>query len=429
MSLRRIVTVASGKGGVGKSTFAINFALTLSRVAPTILIDLDMGTSSIRNTVDATVRRDLYHFFRRGEPLDGCLTQLSAKLDPRGDFRNFAFIASPLHAMDEFIHLSEQHRTRLMHAINGLPATYVILDLRAGLDASVLDFLPHSNSGILVFTPHHPAATAAAADIVKALLFRKLRLLFAADGPLASGGGAGHQLGTINALLDQVEDSYDTRIPNLDSFLIDLHEAFGDAPIVRAMAENLASFNVHFVLNLFDGVRESFDGVVAPFVTSLHAQVSSQLAIHNLGWIVNSEEVHLGNCRRHPVVLQGRTGQPKEVASLLTDLDMLVGKSPSPPPPRPGHLPDYLMSIDPTRVLLDQLDVLDAMYREPAALQVRNNFAYIARRTLHLLGSLPPEHLGQRRLLGRLEWFQALLAPDGSLTPADGDGAGGAPLP
>ena len=45
-----------------------------------------------------------------------------------------------------------------MSAINDLPASYVVLDLRAGLDASVLDFMPHSNSGVLVFTPHHPAA-------------------------------------------------------------------------------------------------------------------------------------------------------------------------------------------------------------------------------------------------------------------------------
>jgi MinD-like ATPase involved in chromosome partitioning or flagellar assembly len=429
VSLRRIITVASGKGGVGKSTFAINFALTLARVAPTILVDLDTGTSSIRNTVDATVERDLYHFFRRSEPLERCLTRLPGSLDPAGDFRNFAFVAAPLHAMEEFTNLSSENRVKLIRAINCLPAAYVILDLRAGLDANVLDFLPHSNSGILVFTPHHPAATMAAADIVKALLFRKLRLMFASDGPLASTAGAGRQLGTINALLNQVEDSYDDRIPNLDAFLAELLQAFGDVPIVHALADNVASFCVHFVLNLFDGVRESFERAVTPFVNSLHQHVSAQLSIQNLGWIVNSEEVHVGNCRRHPVVLHPPRVADQPKASPLADLEALTRGVVGPAPAKPRRTQDYLLTIDPRRVLADQLEVLNAMYREPAALQVRDNFAYIARRALHLLGALAPDRFGQKRLLTPSELFQALLASPDGVTPVHGDGADAALLP
>ena len=55
--------------------------------------------------------------------------------------------------------------------------------MRAGLDANVIDFLPFSNSGILIFTPHLPSATLAASDIVKAILFRKLRLIFSRESP------------------------------------------------------------------------------------------------------------------------------------------------------------------------------------------------------------------------------------------------------
>ena len=38
-------------------------------------------------------------------------------------------------------------KARLIEAINGLDADYVILDMRAGLDSNVIDFLPFSNSG------------------------------------------------------------------------------------------------------------------------------------------------------------------------------------------------------------------------------------------------------------------------------------------
>ena len=426
--MRRIFPVASGKGGVGKTTFATNFALALSRIGPTALVDLDTGTSSVRNTIDAPVERDLYHFFRKGEPLERCLTPLPARLDRRGLFRDFAFVAAPKHAMEEFTNLSDSHRYRLMRAVNGLPVEFVVLDLRAGMDSNVLDFLPHSNSGVLVFTPHHPAATMAAADIVKALLFRKLRLVFAADGPLAGSEGAGQQLETINVLLDRVEDAYDERIPNLDAFLGDLLHAFGDSRLVQALMENVASFGVFFVLNMFDGVKESFETAVTPFVSTLQRYVSGNLNVHNLGWIVASPEVHQANCRRLPVVLQTPRNAPEDdeaVEKRIEQLSLELGLARSAPPKRTV---DYLLTINPEQALYDQLEVLNAMHRDTATMQVRDNFAYIARRVLHLLASSPADRFGQRRLLTPLELCQVLLSSPVA-TPAGGGDAGGAPPP
>jgi len=412
MRPKRILTVASGKGGVGKSTFATNFALALSRVAPTVLVDLDTGTSSVRNTVDAPVTKDLYHFFRKGEPLEACLTTLPEKLDPHGHFRNFAFIAAPKHAMEEFINFEEMHRYRLMRAINELPATFVVLDLRAGLDAAVLDFLPHSNSGILVFTPHHPAATAAAADIVKALIFRKLRLVLSEEGPLSANPEARAHLATINALLDKVEDVYDDTLRNLDEFLKDLVLGLGEVPAVRALAETVASFRVHFVLNMFDGVRESYEKAIVPFVSFLQRYVSSRVNLYNLGWIVHSQEVHQANCRRQPIVLANPNPAPAAVPRLeLAELEALVlgSSAPAPPPVSPR---DFLLEVDPERALVEQLEILHAMQHDAATQHVRDNFAYIARRALHALQSFPPDSFGQRRLLTPLELFESLARRD-----------------
>src|SRR5208337_415756 len=109
-------------------------------------------------------------------------------------------------------------------------------------------------------------------------------------------------------------------------------EAFGDVPIVQALADNIASFSVHFVLNLFDGVRESFERAVTPFISSLHKHVSAQLAINNLGWIVNSEEVHLGNCQRHPIVLRLPTPGENTKLSTIADLEAMVRGTAAPGP-------------------------------------------------------------------------------------------------
>src|SRR5687768_8944691 len=99
--MKRIIPISSGKGGVGKTTFAVNFALSLSRHGRTILVDLDTGTSAIRNAIDVPIEKDLYHFFRKNEPLSQCLTTLDSRLDPDGLFPNFAFVAGPLHLIEE----------------------------------------------------------------------------------------------------------------------------------------------------------------------------------------------------------------------------------------------------------------------------------------------------------------------------------------
>jgi flagellar biosynthesis protein FlhG len=87
--MARIIPVSSGKGGVGKTTFAIHYALVLARFGRTILIDLDMGTSSVRNSIDVPVLYDLYHFFRKNIPLQSCVTPLNNLLDPHQRYKNF----------------------------------------------------------------------------------------------------------------------------------------------------------------------------------------------------------------------------------------------------------------------------------------------------------------------------------------------------
>ena len=148
MMNKRIIPVSSGKGGVGKTTFAINLSLSLSRFGKTVLVDLDTGTSSVRNVIDAPVVRDLYHFFKRQTPLDQCVTQLGEKLDPQRAYGNFGFVAAPLHIVEELTNMRQSLRDKLIDAINELDAQYIILDLKAGMDPFVIDFLPQSNEFI-----------------------------------------------------------------------------------------------------------------------------------------------------------------------------------------------------------------------------------------------------------------------------------------
>ncbi|QQR72583.1 MAG: P-loop NTPase [Holophagales bacterium] len=404
---KRIIPVASGKGGVGKTTFAINFALALSRRAPTVLVDLDTGTSSVRTTLSTPVRRDLYHFHRKGTPLSDCITPLDGGLDGDGEFRNFGFVAGPLHFIADLAQPDATFRRRVAAEINTLPADYVVVDLRAGLDENVLDFLPYTNSGVLVFTPHHPTATLAASDIVKAILFRTLRLIFAPGSAVFSLPGMADSHDLIKELLEVTEDVYDESIPNLDALIKDMRDVFGPQPLLDVITDVLEDFRVHYVLNMFNGVQEGYERTLKPFVENVARNVSARPTLTQLGWVVEDERIHQANCSGRPILLDRRQIRKRPAAEadpVMAELEALassmlgISRRPRRAPALPASVPTPVAPerLDPTELLDAQLASLKAMYSDRSNDTVRENFSYLVFRALNLIAPpRAPSEFGQ----------------------------------
>ena len=425
MAIKRIIPVSSGKGGVGKTTFAINFALTLSRYGRTILVDLDTGTSAIRNAIDVPIGKDLYHFFRRGEPLAHCVSTLDDRLDPEKRYRDFGFVAGPLHLIEEITNFGAAHKGKLIEAINTLPADYVILDMRAGLDANVIDFLPFSNSGILVFTPHLPSATLAASDIVKAILFRKLRLIFSKDSPFFDTvPDSAFSFKLINELIDRVEDVYDSSVQNLDAFGFDLAENLGDHPITRTVQTTIDEFRVHYVLNLFNGVEDSFETAVKPFLDNLTRNVSARCGVTNLGWITRSDAIHQANCNRIPALLMPHRDSKKRKPAEL-DIRAMVGLEPPRMTRRADKAASRRESFDDSAArglddpLTRQLETLRSMFEQRKDDDYHANFEYVTQRTLFTMKNRRPSELGDVRVYTPAEMLASLFAKSNVPTTID----------
>lgn len=173
----RVITVTSGKGGVGKSSTSVNLAIMLSRLGKRVIIfDADFGLANIEVMLGIRPRYNLADLMFSGKELQDIVTK-----GPE----NIGFISGGS-GIQELTRLSKEQIIYLIQKLVQLDemADIIIIDTGAGISDSVLQFVTASSEVLLVATPEPTSITDVYA-LLKALnrtanfssSFTKLRMI------------------------------------------------------------------------------------------------------------------------------------------------------------------------------------------------------------------------------------------------------------
>lgn len=154
-----VLGVISGKGGVGKSVFCVNFSLALSQLGKKVLIvDLDIGMGNIEQLMGLASPCHIADILERHVSIWEAVVN-----GPE----NVSFISGG-NGFLELFRFDEQHITRFLEQIGRFRNSYdfIIFDFGAGLSDEALRFVLAVSEIILLTTPE-PTAMADGYSAVK----------------------------------------------------------------------------------------------------------------------------------------------------------------------------------------------------------------------------------------------------------------------
>ncbi|MFP4373534.1 MAG: MinD/ParA family protein [Spirochaetaceae bacterium] len=157
-SKTRIIAVASGKGGVGKTNIATNIAIGYARLGKkVVLMDADLGLANVNVVLGIIPKFNLYHVIRKQKSMQEVIMDTSYGIRIVAGASGFAKIAN----------MAEEERTNFINELAHLEnADVIIIDTSAGVSANVLSFVAAADEAIIVTTPE-PTAITDAYGIIK----------------------------------------------------------------------------------------------------------------------------------------------------------------------------------------------------------------------------------------------------------------------
>lgn len=159
--LARVITVTSGKGGVGKSNTSINLAIQFRKFGKRVIIlDADFGLANIEIMFGAVPKHNLCDLIYQGKNIKEIITWGPMEV---GFISGGSGIAGMSNLSRDYLNYIIQNLVQL-DAI----ADIIIVDTGAGISEAVLEFLVASGEILLVTTPE-PTSITDSYSLLKAL--------------------------------------------------------------------------------------------------------------------------------------------------------------------------------------------------------------------------------------------------------------------
>lgn len=161
IALPRVIAISSGKGGVGKSSIAVNLGISLARSgAKVCLFDADTGLANANILLGLTPQYSLEHVLYGAKPIEDVLLD-----GPHG-----LKIIPGANGISECVNLHPRQQLRLTRELARIEGDFdfLLVDTAAGISDTTLDFVCAAHHALVVITPE-PTSLTDAFSLIKLL--------------------------------------------------------------------------------------------------------------------------------------------------------------------------------------------------------------------------------------------------------------------
>jgi flagellar biosynthesis protein FlhG len=147
----RIITITSGKGGVGKTSISVNMALAYARMGKKVVVmDADLGLANVNVMLNTIPKFNLYHVMRKQKTMKEILWETDYGIS----------IVAGASGLSKIANLTEDERQYFISELDSLSeADIIIIDTSAGVSSNVLDFIAAADDAVIIATPEPTAIT------------------------------------------------------------------------------------------------------------------------------------------------------------------------------------------------------------------------------------------------------------------------------